>query len=487
MSMDPLVISFSILSYFALLLLIARFTGRKSDNDTFFLGNRNSPWYVVAFGMVGASLSGVTFISVPGWVGASQFSYMQLVFGYFIGYIIIAQVLLPVYYRLRLTSIYTYLGQRFGSSAYKTGASFFIISRLLGSSARLYLVAAVLQFALFDAWGVPFAATVALTIAFIWVYTFRGGIKTIIWTDTLQTLFMLASVGISIVYICSSLDMSFSSMLAQVWDSQYSKMFFFSDWADKKHFAKYVLSGALITIVMTGLDQDMMQKNLSCRSLPDAKKNMLWFSVILLAVNLVFLLLGALLFIYTDTMGIQRPDAADSLYPMIAMGGYLPAAAGTVFILGLVAAAYSSADSALTALTTSFTVDIVGISLKTEAQAKKLRILSHIGFSAAMLVCVLGIDLIGSKSIIDTIFVFASYTYGPLLGLYAFGLFTKLSIAGRYAPIVAILSPVLSFAISWAAKHYTGYAFGYELLLLNGALCFSGLYLIKIKEGAAAR
>lgn len=471
-----------ILVYFGVLYTISYFTSRSATNESFFTGNRQSPWYVVAFGMVGSSLSGVTFISVPGWVSLNQFAYLQIIFGYFIGYMIIATVLLPVYYRLQLTSIYTYLQKRFGEYSYKTGASFFLLSRLLGSAARLYLVADVLQYVMFDAWGIPFEVTVFLTIAFIWVYTYKGGIKTIIWTDTLQTTFMLGAVAVTILYIKSHFGWSFSDMASQISDSQYSRVFFFDDWADKKHFVKYVLSGALITIVMTGLDQDMMQKNLSCRSIGDAKKNMVWFSIVLVAVNFMFLCLGALLYMFVSDTGMTLPDKADMLYPVLSTNGYMPQFLGIVFILGLVAAAYSSADSALTALTTSFAVDIVGIENKSEKQVKRLRMIGHLGFSLLMLACVLYIRELSGGTIIDTIFVLAGYTYGPLLGMYAFGLFTSRNLRDKVMPYIAVFGPLFCLLLQYLAETKLGYSFGYELLLINGMVCFGGMYLFSDKH-----
>jgi len=480
--MSPSLILSIILLYFVVLYAIAYFTSRAADNDSFFIGNRKSPWYVVAFGMIGASLSGVTFISVPGWVGSSQFLYMQMVLGYFIGYLAIAHILLPIYYKMRLTSIYSYLGCRFGNCSYKTGTSFFLLSRILGASARLYLVANVMQVTIFDAWDIPFWLTVFITVLFIWVYTFKGGIKTIIWTDTLQTFFMLLAVGISLFYISSAFEGGFSAIFEKVSASDYSRMFLFDDWNDRKHFVKYVLSGAFITIVMTGLDQDMMQKNLSCRSLSDAKKNMLWFSIVLIFVNLFFLFLGAMLYLFAEAKGISLPEKADSLYPMLATGGYLPQIVGVVFVLGLIAAAYSSADSALTSLTTSFTVDIIGIENKSADEIKRIRFFSHVLFSFLILLAVLAIRMVNDSSIINTLFVLAGYTYGPLLGMYSFGIFSRRLLVDHFVPFIAVLAPFLSFLINVVCEQLWGYIFGYELLLVNGLLCFLGLFLVSRKE-----
>ena len=339
-----------IAGYFGVLILISFLTGRRGNNADFFKASRESPWYLVAFGMIGASLSGVTFISVPGWVEESQFGYFQVILGYTVGYAVIGTVLLPLYYKMNLTSIYTYLDSRFGNASYKTGASFFLLSRVVGASFRLFLVANVLQFLVFDGMGVPFWLTVTMTILLIWLYTFRSGIKTIVWTDTLQTLFMLIAVGVAIHYVSTDLGISAKNIFSFVADSDLSKMFFFDDWKSGNHFVKQFVSGAFIAIVMTGLDQDMMQKNLTCRSLKDAQKNMFWFSIVLVFVNLIFLSLGALLYLFAEAKGIAIPAETDKLYPIIATQGYLNPLVGAFFILGLVAAAYSSADSALTSL-----------------------------------------------------------------------------------------------------------------------------------------
>ena len=481
--MSPLLVLIVILSYFALILVISQQTGRRADNASFFLGNRRSPWYVVAFGMIGASLSGVTFISVPGWVGASQFSYMQMVLGYLVGYYVIAQLLLPLYYRLNLTSIYTYLEGRFGFRSYKTGAAFFLLSRIIGASFRLYLVAGVLHISIFRNWNVPFWVTVTITILLIWLYTYRGGIKTIIWTDTLQTLFLLVAVAMSVVLIGRAMELDFTGMVKQVAQSGFSKVFFFGDWRTGDHFIKQFMSGAFIAIVMTGLDQDMMQKNLSCRNLKDAQKNMYWMSISLVPVNLLFLSLGALLYMFAAQFAIPIPEQSDDLFPLIATQGYLPWGVTIFFIIGLVAAAYSSADSALTSLTTSFTVDILNGSRLPEQQLQKMRKIVHIGISLVLLSVILVFRVINNQSVIAAIFTVAGYTYGPLLGFYSFGLFTKFLVKDRWAPLVAIASPILCFIISSNSEvWFNGYTFGFELLILNGALTFLGLFLIRQKR-----
>jgi Na+/proline symporter len=477
---NPYIVILFVLGYFGLLVAIARFTGRKADNASFFLGNKKSPWPVVAFGMVGASLSGVTFISVPGWVNTSQFSYMQMVLGYIPGYLVVAFVLLPLYYRLNLTSIYSYLETRFGAYSYKTGAWFFLLSRMIGSAFRLYLVAVVLQIAVFDklSFEVPFALSVFITVLLIWLYTYRGGIKTIIWTDMLQTAFMLLAVGISIYAISTQLGLDAKGLVSAVKDGPYSQIFFFDDSHDAKFFFKQFIAGMFITITMTGLDQDMMQKNLSCRNIRDAQKNMLSFTVVLVLVNLMFLTLGALLYTFAQAKGIALPEKGDQLYPMLAVDGYLGPIVGMLFVLGLIAAAYSSADSALTALTTSYSVDIMGIQRYDEATARHKRTLVHIGMSLGLVVVILIFKAVNNDSVISQVFTAAGYTYGPLLGLYAFGLFTKKPVRDRLVPFIAVASPLLAWVFSYYAPvWFNGYQVGFELLLINASITIAGLWL----------
>lgn len=481
--MSPEVIFSIIAGYFLVLLFISYLTGKKADNAAFFLGNRKSPWYIVAFGMIGASLSGVTFISVPGWVVDSQFSYMQMVIGYLLGYLVVANVLMPLYYKLNLTSIYTYLESRFGFFSYKTGAAFFLLSRLIGAAVRLFLVANVLQITVFSEWNVPFIATVVITVLLIWLYTNKGGIRTIIWTDSLQTLFMLLAVGFSVYFISRSLNLDFRSMVNTVADHSLSRVLFFDDWQDKRHFLKQFFSGAFIVIVMTGLDQDMMQKNLSCKNIKEAKKNMFWFSIVLVPVNLLFMSLGVLLFIYATSNGISIPERTDDLFPLIATQGYLQPVVSVLFILGLIAAAYSSADSALTSLTTSFTVDILNTKGLVENALKRVRKRVHIFISIILVIVILIFKVINDQSVISAIFTVAGYTYGPLLGLYSFGLFTKFKVKDRLVPWVALLSPVICYVLNiFSDTLLGGYRFGFELLILNGLITFTGLYLIKEKQ-----
>ncbi|HOP02944.1 MAG TPA: sodium:solute symporter [Tenuifilaceae bacterium] len=481
--MEPIWVILIIVIYFGVLLAIGALTSRNANNESFFVGNRQSPWYVVAFGMLGASLSGVTFISVPGYVGSSQFSYLQLVLGYLLGYIVVANVLLPLYYRLNLTSIYTYLEARFGFYSYKTGAVFFLISRIIGASFRLFLVAMVLQITVFDAWEVPFIVTVAVTIILIWLYTNRGGIKTIIWTDTLQTTAMLTAVVLTIFFIARQMGLSFGQMVETIQQSEYSRMWFFDDWNDKRHFIKQFFSGAFITIVMTGLDQDMMQKNLSCRNLKDAKKNMYWYGFAFLPVNLVFLSLGVLLFIFAHQQGITVPEQTDNLFPLIATQGYLPKVVSILFILGIIAAAYSSADSALTALTTSFTIDILNLKGKTEKEIKRIRMRVHVCISLVIAAVIMVFKAVNNENVISALFTVAGYTYGPLLGLYAFGLFTNFKVKDKWVPLVAIASPVTCYFLAkYSAILFNGFEFGFELLIVNGALTFVGLLILRKNE-----
>lgn len=474
--MQPIHIILLILGYFSILILISFLTGKKADNTTFFKANNSSPWYLVAFGMIGASLSGVTFISVPGWVEGNNMSYMQMVLGYVLGYAIIGLILLPLYYRLNLTSIYTYLGDRFGRYAYKTGASFFLLSRTIGAAFRLFLVANVLQLLLFDELGIPFWVTVTITILLIWLYTFKGGIKTIVWTDTLQTLFMLIAVGVCIYTITD--QMQISNLFSYVADSELSKTFFFDDYKDGNYFWKQFFSGAFIAIVMTGLDQDMMQKNLTCRNLKDAQKNMFWFTIVLVIVNFFFLALGVLLTDYAQRNGIDAHK--DELFPIIATKGTLGLATAIFFLLGLIAAAYSSADSALTSLTTSFSIDILEVEKKEKEEQERIRKKIHILFSFILIATILIFRYwIKDSSVIEDIFKAAGYTYGPLLGLYTFGLFTKIKVVDKAVPFICIIAPILTFLTNYLTIQFFEFDFGFFVLVVNGFYTFLGLRLFK--------
>ena len=488
--MNPILVILILLCYVGLLMLISFLTSKKADTKTFFTANKQSPWFLVAFGMIGASLSGVTFISVPGDVGIEVkdegvikgFSYFQIVLGYLVGYFVIATILMPIYYRLNLISIYTYLEQRFGKFSYKTGAFYFLLSRTIGAAFRLFLVAGVLQLAIFDVWKIPFWVSIAVTIVLIWLYTFRGGIKTIVWTDTLQTLFMLLSVGISIYWIISELDLTLGDALNRIHDSKYSKIFFW-DSNSNLNFIKQFVFGAFVAIAMTGLDQDMMQKNLTCRNLIEAQKNIFWFSIILVVVNLLFLSLGALLYIFAFEKGILLPEKPDNLFPALALD-HFPIGLGIIFLLGITAAAYSSADSALTSLTTSFCIDFLGFNNKNFTKPhKSIRIKVHLGFSLVLFVVVLLFKYILQENVISDLFRAAGYTYGPLLGLFAFGIFTKLQVRDRWTPIVCIISPILSYIINVnSTEWFGGFKIGFMILLLNGALTFLGLLLISVSK-----
>ena len=481
--MSPSLILLIFLLYTILLFTVTWFTARKADSQSFFIGNRISPWFVVAYGMIGASLSGVTFMSVPGWVKDTQFSYMVVVLGYLFGYFAIALVLLPLYYRLKLTSIYTYLDQRYGFWSYKTGAGFFILSRTLGASLRMFLVINVLQIFVFDAWHVPFWINTLIFIILIILYTLKGGIRTIVWTDTLQTTFMLLAVVLSIVYISRNMNVPFLNLLSDIGDSSVSRMFI-TDWHHERFFLKQFFSGMFITITMTGLDQEMMQKNLSCKNLKEAQKNMFTFSGILIFVNLLFLILGAFLLLYSQKVGVSVAST-DDLFPTIALK-YLGPFAGLVFLIGLISAAFPSADGALTSLTTSVSIDFLGINKRkdiSEKSATRIRYAVHLTIALVFFISILMFRALSDRAVIDKLFTIAGYTYGPLLGLYTFGLFTKRAVNDNITPFIAVLSPVICFFLSkYSVQLFNGYKFGFELLLLNGFLTFVGLYLFSRKK-----
>ena len=482
--MPPFLILGIFILYTILLFAITWFTARKANNESFFIGNKVSPWFVVAYGMIGASLSGVTFMSVPGWVNDTQFSYMVVVMGYLFGYAVIALVLLPLYYRLKLTSIYSYLDQRFGFWSYKTGAGFFIISRTLGASLRMFLVINVLQIFVFDAWNVPFWVNVMTFIILIIIYTFKGGIKTIIWTDTLQTTFMLLAVILSVIYISRNLNISIPDLVTTVKQSDISRMFI-TDWHHERFFLKQFFSGMFITIVMTGLDQEMMQKNLSCKNLKEAQKNMFTFSGIIFFVNFLFLFLGAILLIFIKNKGIVVASS-DDIFPRVAIE-YLGPMAGVVFLIGLISAAFPSADGALTSLTTSVSIDFLRLDQRqnlTEKTKTRIRYIVHLSIAAIFFISVMIFSLVNDEAVIDKLFTIAGYTYGPLLGMYSFGLFTKRFVNDMVTPFIAVFSPVVCFFLSkYSVQLLNGYKFGFELLLLNGFLTFMGLYIFSRKAG----
>ena len=488
--MTPALIVTILVLYFGLLVAISFFTSQAKGNDGFFVGERQSPWYLVAFGMIGASLSGVTFLSVPGWVGNSsnQFSYMQAVLGYFIGYLIITYILMPLYYKMNVVSIYEYLKERFGFLSHKTGAVLFILSRVIGASVRLMLVAEVLQSILFDDWGIPFELTVTICILLIWLYTNRGGIKTIVWTDTLQTAFMLFSVGLTVYFIANALPNTEDiGIIEQVANGPYGQIFFFEDFYGSNHFLKHFFGGVFIAIGMTGLDQDMMQKNLSCKSLNDAQKNMMSMASVLIVVNLVFLFLGALLYMYASVYSIpfEKPDM---LFSAIAMDNNTPVFIGILFLLGLIAAAYSSADSALTSLTTSIFVDLIPEKRKTDDNKVHLRKRIHVAVSLLIIIVVLILHHFTDDSAIGLLMKFAGFTYGPLIGVFFFGILTKQALNDRAIPLTSMISISFTFLLWYYSKGAPGvekgapgilgeYAFGFELIILNAFLTFILLFI----------
>ncbi len=477
--MNSYTILFIIAAYFGVLLLISYLTGRKnSGNDAFFLGNRQSPWIIVSIGMIGTSLSGVTFVSVPGMVRSIDMTYMQTVLGFFFGYIVIAKILLPLYYKLKLTSIYSYLDGRIGPRSYKTGASFFLLSKIVGAAARLYLVVLILQNYVFSTWNIPFGVTVILSIFLVWLYTYRSGIRTIIWTDTLQALCLLAMLVVIIWQVKDRMGLDLNGMVDTITTSSHFRIFEFHDWHSTQHFVKQFFSGIFITIVMTGLDQDMMQKNLSCKSLKEAQKNMYTYGFAFTPVNFLFLSLGVLLIALADQQQITLPSMNDDILPMFCTSGMLGDSILIFFTIGIIAAAFSSADSALTALTTSFCVDILGVEQQEAAKAKRTRLKVHLGISVLFAVIILVFKAVNSRSVIDAIYMIASYTYGPLLGLFAFGLFTKRQPRDTWVPWICIVSPFICFGIDYVVKQVWGYTFSYEMLMLNGALTFGMLWMV---------
>lgn len=482
------IILFIVAAYFALLLAIAYYTSRGADNESFFIGEKKSNWLLVAYGMIGTSLSGVTFMSVPGEVHTKGFAYLQVVIGYFIGYMVVAFVLLPLYYRLQLTSIYSYLQTRLGEISYKTGASFFILSRTLGASIRIYLVLIVLQHFLLDALGVPFFVTVFVILLMVLLYTFQGGVKTIVWTDTLQTTGMILALIITIVLIGNELGFSFGQLWSAISDNGYTQTFQTSDWKASNFFLKQILGGAVVTITMTGLDQEMMQKNISVSTIGKSQKNMFLFSAILVGVNLLFLILGGALFVYLQAKGIEFPTKSDEVFSLVAIH-HLPPIAGLVFIIGLISALFPSADGALTALTSSFCIDILGMKEKaawSESKRATIRKMVHLSVTALFFVLILIYQQVIQASVISTILKVAAYTYGPLLGLFAFGILTKRNVKDVLVPIICLVSPVVCWLLSLnSAQWFGGYQFGLELLFINGLITFLGLWLISSKANHA--
>lgn len=478
--MDPYLVLSIVLGYFLVLTGISWLTSRNADTQAFFTANRKSPWYLVAFGMVGATLSGVTFISVPGEVGNTAFSYLQFVLGNIVGYWLVAGILIPLYYRLNLVSIYSFLEQRFGVKSYKTGSFFFLISKLIGAAFRLYLVAGVLQIAFFDAFNIPFTLTVIVTIALIWVYTFRGGIKTIVWTDALQTLFLVSAVIFTIIAISKSLDLSGLELTKEI-KADSNSQFFFWDWRSGNNFFKQFIAGMFVTVVMVGMDQDMMQKNLTCKNKKEAQRNMIVFSFSFLISVVLFMCLGVILYIFARKNGIALPEKTDDLYPLLALN-YFGLPVSIAFLLGITAAAYSSADSALTALTTSFSVDFLRIEKYDEPKKRKIKKWSHLMFSVLLVFVILAFKAINNESIVVAVFKVAGYTYGPILGLFIFGMYSKRKVIDKWVPLVGVSAPVICFFISkYSEVIFNGYKFGFELLILNGVMTIAGLFIISSK------
>lgn len=469
-----MVIIVTILAYFCILLVFSRFTSRRATNSTFYRADRRSPWYMVAFGMIGASISGITFVSVPGMAVKTDMTYLQMCFGFIFGYLIVAFVLLPVYYRLNLTTIYTYLQTRLGRRAYKTGSSFFLLSKLIGAAVRFYVVCIILQRFVLDQLGIPFLVTVVFMVGLIWLYTRKGGIKTLVWTDSFQTLCMFLALILIIFHVMTALHLNLNQAVTAIANDSHSRVFIWQDWTSKQNFWKMFLSGIFIVIVMTGLDQDMMQKNLTCKSLREAQKDMCSYGLAFVPANLLFLSLGILLMMLSHREGIAIPCATDDLLPMFAATGSLGSLVIVLFTIGIVAASFSSADSAMTALTTTWCVDIME-----KKDDEKLRKRTHLGFALLFVVFILAFKALNSTSVIDAIYIICSYTYGPLLGLFAFGLFTRWQVKDRCVPYIAIISPVICFAIETITRQTTGYEFGYELLMVNGLLTFVGLFLCR--------
>ncbi|MGP1539414.1 sodium:solute symporter [Bacteroides pyogenes] len=484
--MSPLSVIITIAVYFIVLFAISYVTGKKADNAGFFTGNRQSSWYVVAFAMIGASISGVTYISVPGMVAGSGFGYLQMVMGFIVGQLVIAYVLVPLFYKMNLVSIYEYLENRFGMRSYRTGAWFFFVSKMLGASVRLFLVCLTLQLLVFDPLRLPFLLNVTITVLLVWLYTFRGGVKSLIWTDSFKTLCLVVSVGLTIYYITGELRLSFGEMLGAIADSDMSRLFFFDDVNDRQFFFKQFLAGIFTTIAISGLDQDMMQRNLSCKNSKDSQKNMVVSICLQFVVILMFLMLGVMLYLFAADQGLTV-EKGDELFPMIATGGYFPVFVGVLFIIGLVSSAYSAAGSALTALTTSFTIDILGAKGKSDEALTSTRKRVHVAMAVLMGVTIFVFNSLNNTSVIDAVYTLASYTYGPILGLFAFGIFTKRQVRDRYIPLVAIVSPLLCLVLQLNSEAwFGGYRFSYELLLFNAFFTFLGLCLF-IKQGETVR
>ena len=484
--MNPLLIILTLTVYFSLLFTISYISGHKADNAGFFTGNRRSSWYVVAFAMIGASISGVTFVSVPGMVGASGFGYLQMVLGFIVGQFIIAYVLTPLFYRMNLVSIYGYLENRFGRSSYHTGAWFFFLSKMLGASVRLFLVCLTLQLLVFEPYRFPFLLNVLITVTLVWLYTFRGGVKSLVWTDSLKTFCLIVSVVLCIGYIASDMNITFGSLYTLLDEKGLSRTFYFDDINSRQYFFKQFLAGIFTMIATTGLDQDLMQRNLSCKNFRESQKNMMTSIFMQTVIIFLFLMLGGLLYLFAESRQIHV-ESGDELFPLIATGGYFPVAVGILFIIGLVSSAYAAAGSALTALTTSFTVDILGTEGKSEESVSHLRQWVHVGMAALMGTTIFIIHLLNNTSVIDAVYILASYTYGPILGMFAFGILTPWKVNDRYMPAVALAAPLCCFILDQHSEAwFGGYQFSYELLILNALFTFVGICLL-IQKGHSVR
>lgn len=478
--MNVAVIIATIVIYIAVLFTVAYISGRRADNEGFFVGNRSSSWWMVMLAMVGAAMSGVTFVSVPGMVAASGFSYFQMALGFMTGYMVIAFLLIPLFYKMQLVSIYGYLEERFGVGAYKTGAWFFFISKLLGASVRLFLICAVLQLLLFEPYGLPFGVNAAITVLLVLLYTFQGGVKSLIWTDTLKTVCLILSIALSIWFVSQRLDLSFAEIVSTVKSDDRSRVFFFDDINDRRYFFKQFLAGLFSVIAMTGLDQDMMQRSLACKNYRDSQKNLVVSAVLQTIIIFVLLVLGVILYTFAERMGITLPAGSDNMFPTVATSSTMPLVVGVLFILGLVSSTYSAAGSALTALTTSFTIDILGGAKRFEdKRLTKVRKRVHICMAVAMFATICALFRLNSTNVIDAVYTLASYTYGPILGLFAFGIFTKWRVRGSYVGIVAIVAPILCFVLQQNSERwFNGYKFSYELLIVNALITFIGLVLL---------
>ena len=478
--MSVSIIITTIVAYIALLFPVAYISGRRADNEGFFVGNRSSSWWVVMFAMVGAAMSGVTFVSVPGMVATSGFSYFQMALGFMAGYFVIAFVLIPLFYRMKLVSIYGYLEERFGGGAYKTGAWFFFISKLLGASVRLFLICVVLQLLLFEPYDIPFWINAAITVALVLLYTFQGGVKSLIWTDSLKTACLVLSIVLSIYFVVDRLDMSLSDLVSTVRENSNSRIFYFDDINDRRYFFKQFLAGLFSVIAMTGLDQDMMQRSLSCKNYRDSQKNMVVSTFLQTLMIFILLVLGVILYTFAEQIGIALPAGTDNMFPTVATSPQMPIIVGVLFILGLVSSTYSSAGSALTALTTSFTIDVLeGAKRFEEEKLTKVRKRVHIAMAVAMFVVICTLHHLGSSNVIDAVYTLASYTYGPILGLFAFGIFTKWNVRGKYVGILAVIAPTICYILQHNSERwFGGYKFSYELLLVNALITFIGLLML---------